>query len=59
MLQGHQPVAAAVKALRDCYAHLHGGGAPGDLKDRIASAQEMDKLVNGEAYKRWQKEYLR
>jgi oxaloacetate decarboxylase len=59
LLQGHQPVAAAVKALRETYAHLHGGGAPAGLKDRIASAQEMEKLVNGEAYKRWQKDYLR
>ena len=59
LLQGHQPVAAAVKALRDTYAHLHGGGAPAELKDRIASAQEMDKLVGGEAYKKWQKDYLR
>jgi carboxyvinyl-carboxyphosphonate phosphorylmutase len=59
LLQGHQPVAAAVKALRETYAHLHGGGAPAELKDRIASAQEMDKLVGGEAYKKWQKEYLR
>lgn len=59
LLQGHQPVAAAVKALRETYAHLRGGGAPADLKDRIASAQEMDKLVSGEAYKKWQKEYLR
>jgi len=59
LLLGHQPVAAAVKALRETYAHLHGGGAPADLKDRIASAQEMDKLVNGESYKKWQKDYLR
>ncbi|MBI2508963.1 MAG: isocitrate lyase/phosphoenolpyruvate mutase family protein [Betaproteobacteria bacterium] len=59
LLQGHQPVAAAVKALRETYAHLHGGGAPADLKDKIASAKEMDALVNGEAYKKWQKEFLR
>lgn len=59
LLQGHQPVAAAVKALRETYAHLHGGGAPADLKDKIASPQEMDKLVNGEAYKKWQQDYLR
>jgi carboxyvinyl-carboxyphosphonate phosphorylmutase len=59
LLQGHQPVAAAVKALREIYAHLHGGGAPAELKDRVASAQEMDKLVGGEAYKKWQKDYLR
>jgi carboxyvinyl-carboxyphosphonate phosphorylmutase len=59
LLQGHQPVAAAVKALRETYAHLYAGGAPAELKDKIASAQEMDKLVNGETYKKWQKEYLR
>jgi carboxyvinyl-carboxyphosphonate phosphorylmutase len=59
MLQGHQPVAAAVKALRETYAHLYAGGTTADLKDKIVSAQEMDKLVNGEAYKKWQKDYLR
>ena len=59
LLQGHQPVAAAVKALRETYAHLHGGGAPADLKDKIASAKEMDALVNGETYKKWQRDYLR
>jgi carboxyvinyl-carboxyphosphonate phosphorylmutase len=59
LLQGHQPVAAAVKALRDTYSHLHGGGAPADLKDKVASAQEMEKLVSGDAWKKWQKDYLR
>ncbi len=59
LLQGHQPVAAAVKALRETYAHLYRGGAPAELKDKVASAQEMDKLVNGEAYKKWQKDFLR
>ena len=59
LLQGHQPVAAAVKALKEVYLHLHNGGAPADLKDRIASAKEMDALVSGEAYKKWQKDYLR
>jgi carboxyvinyl-carboxyphosphonate phosphorylmutase len=58
LLQGHQPVAAAVKALRETYAHLFGGGAPADLKDRVASAKEMDDLVNGAAYKKWQRDYL-
>lgn len=59
LLQGHQPVAAAVKALHETYAHLYGGGAPADLKSRIASAQEMDRLVGGENYKQWQREFLR
>jgi carboxyvinyl-carboxyphosphonate phosphorylmutase len=59
VLQGHQPVAAAVKALQETYAHLFNGGAPADLKSKIASAQEMDRLVSGESYKKWQREYLR
>lgn len=59
LLQGHQPVAAAVKALREVYAHLHGGGAPAALKDRIASAKEMEQYTRGETYRQWQRNYLR
>ncbi|MBI4207929.1 MAG: isocitrate lyase/phosphoenolpyruvate mutase family protein [Betaproteobacteria bacterium] len=59
LLQGHQPVAAAVKALQDTYAHLYGGGAPADLKSHIASPQEIERLVAGETYRKWQREYLR
>lgn len=59
LLQGHQPVAAAVKALHECYTHLFNGGAPADLKSKIASASEMEKLIDGENYKQWQREYLR
>jgi len=58
LLQGHQPLPAAVKALKEVYAHLYNGGAPADLKDRIASAKEMDALVRSETYKKWQKDYL-
>jgi carboxyvinyl-carboxyphosphonate phosphorylmutase len=59
LLQGHQPVAAAAKALRETYAHLFNGGAPADLKDKIISAKEMEALVSGETYKQWQKDFLR
>ena len=59
LLQGHQPIAAAAKALRAVYDHLHKGGAPADLKDKVITAKEMEALVSGEAYKRWQKDYLR
>jgi len=59
LLQGHQPLPAAVKALREVYTHLYSGGAPADLKDKIASAKEMDVLVGGDAYKKWQTDYLR
>ncbi|MEK7877427.1 MAG: isocitrate lyase/phosphoenolpyruvate mutase family protein, partial [Pseudomonadota bacterium] len=59
LLQGHQPVAAAVKALHETYTHLYNGGAPADLKAKIASPQEMERLIDGESYKNWQREYLR
>jgi len=59
LLQGHQPLPAAVKALKEVYTHLYGGGAPADLKDRIASAREMDTLIGSETYRKWQRDYLR
>ena len=59
MLQGHQPVAAAVKALREVYEHLHKGGAPADLKSKIASGDEMNAVTRNDAFKGWQKDFLR
>ena len=58
LLQGHQPVAAAVKALRDVYDHLHKGGAPSELKSKIASAEEMNALTRDGDYRSWQRDYL-
>ena len=59
LLQGHQPMAAAVKALREVYEHLFKGGAPADLKSRIASNEEMNKLTRNDAHNGWQRDYLR
>jgi carboxyvinyl-carboxyphosphonate phosphorylmutase len=59
LLQGHQPVPAAIKALKEVYTHLYKGGAPADLKDKLAPAADMEKLIGGELYKKWQKDYLR
>ena len=58
LLQGHQPVAAAVKALREVYEHLHKGGAPGDLKSKIASNDEMSALTRNDDYRAWQRDFL-
>jgi carboxyvinyl-carboxyphosphonate phosphorylmutase len=58
LLQGHQPVAAAVKALREVYDHLHKGGAPADLKSKIASNDEMNALTRSDDYKTWQRDFL-
>jgi carboxyvinyl-carboxyphosphonate phosphorylmutase len=59
LLQGHQPVAAAVKAVREVYEHLFKGGAPGDLKSKLASNDEMNALTRNDQYKAWQKDFLR
>ena len=56
--QGHQPQAIAVEALRQTYAHLHGGGAPGDLAPRMPKPDVMDAAVRGADYRRWKKDYL-
>ncbi|HEX2830835.1 MAG TPA: oxaloacetate decarboxylase [Burkholderiales bacterium] len=59
LLQGHQPIAAAVKALREVYEHLHKGGAPAALKDKIASNDEMNAMTRNDIWKGWQKDWLR
>jgi carboxyvinyl-carboxyphosphonate phosphorylmutase len=59
LLQGHQPIAAAVKALREAYAHLHAGGSPEELKDKIAPAAEMDQLVRVREFADWRNQFLR
>ena len=59
LLQGHQPVAAAVKALRGVYEHLHRGGAPGELKPVIASPTELDSLMHADEYEQARNDYLR
>ena len=58
LLQGHQPIAAAVKTLREVYEHLFKGGSPADLKSRIASGEEMNKVTRNDAYRKWQRDYL-
>jgi oxaloacetate decarboxylase len=59
LLTGHQPVAAAVKALRGVYEHLYKGGAAADLKSQIASNEEMNAITRNDVYRGWQKDYLR
>ena len=57
LLQGHLPVAAAAKALKDAYTHLFNGGAPAGLKDSVS--QEMDAYMHADQYKDWQRRFLR
>jgi carboxyvinyl-carboxyphosphonate phosphorylmutase len=58
-MQNHEPVAAMVKALHDTYTHLFNGGAPADLRAKIASAQQMAALLNSDSYQNSRREYVR
>ena len=58
MLQGHQPIAATVKALSDTYEHLRKGGAPSELKSKIASPDQMARVTRAADYARAQSDYL-
>jgi carboxyvinyl-carboxyphosphonate phosphorylmutase len=58
-LQGHQPFYAAVKAVYDTLKYLCEGGAPADLKDRVASEELLTVALKRNEYKRWQGDYLR
>jgi len=59
LLQGHQPTAAVVKTLTEVYTHLTSGGAPADLKSKIATPEQMDAVTRAADYKAWQKDFLR
>ena len=59
MLQGHQPLAAAVKVLREVYSHFYNGGSAADLKSKIASSEEMDKMTHNDEYKQWIKAFMK
>lgn len=58
MLQGHLPIAAAVKALTDLYARLAGGEEPDALKGTVASPGEMDRWLNARSYENWARDFM-
>jgi len=57
-LQGHGVIPAVVKAMREVFSHLHGGGAPADLKAKGAPAEEMERILGKANYEKWRREYL-
>lgn len=56
-LQGHQPFAAAVKAIHDTLRALRDGIPPGKLTG-IADAELMKRVTRDADYGRWTKEFL-
>jgi carboxyvinyl-carboxyphosphonate phosphorylmutase len=59
LLQGHQPIAAAAKALHDTYAHLQAGGDPAALAGKIAGNAEMDRWVRTKEFAGYRDRYLK
>ena len=55
-LQGHQPFAAAVRAVHDALKALRDGAAPATIP--VASAELMARVTRDADYKRWTKEFL-
>ena len=56
-LQGHQPFAAAVKAVHDTLRALRDGTPPGKLTG-IADAELMKRVTRDADYTRWTKDFL-
>ena len=56
-LQGHQPFAAAVKAVHDTLRALRDGVPPGKLTG-IADAELMKRVTRDADHSRWTKEFL-
>ena len=56
-LQGHQPFAAAVKAVHDTLKALKEGTPPGKLSG-VADAELMNRVTRDADYSRWTKEFL-
>jgi carboxyvinyl-carboxyphosphonate phosphorylmutase len=57
-LQGHLPFYAAAKAVYDTLKHLRDGGAPSELKDRVASEELLRIALKQDDYKRRQSDFL-
>ena len=57
-LQGHLPFYAAAKAVYDTLKHLRDGGAPSELKERVASDELLRIALKQDDYKRRQSDFL-
>lgn len=57
-LQGHAVLAACAKAMHDTYAHLRAGNGPDGLEPKLATPEEMARLLRVADYERWSEMYL-
>jgi carboxyvinyl-carboxyphosphonate phosphorylmutase len=56
-LQGHQPFAAAVKAIHDTLKALRDGTPPSKLQG-VADAELMKRVTRDADYTKWTKDFL-
>ena len=57
-LQGHSVLAACAKAMHDTYMHLKADADPEALKPKLATPEEMARLLKVADYQRWNDTYL-
>ena len=57
-LQGHLPFSAAVKAVYDTLKALRDGVPPSDLRDSLASDEQMAQFTRRSSYDRWTVDFL-
>lgn len=56
--QGHQPLAASIRAMRDTYAALRAGAAPESLGASLAPANEIEQLTRAMEFRSLQDGFL-
>lgn len=57
-LQGHLPFSAAVKAVHDTLKALREGVPPADLRDTLATDEQMANFTRRAKYQQWSSDYL-
>ena len=57
-LQGHAVLPACAKAMYDTYMHLKADGDPVELTPKLATPEEMARLMRVADYQRWNDTYL-
>ena len=57
-LQGHLPFQAAIKAVYDTLKALRDGVAPADLRDTLATPEQLDQFTRRADYDRWTQDFL-
>jgi len=58
LLQGHQPIAVAAKALFDVYTALYRGAPPAELREKLADQPTMDDVTRAKHFGEMRAKYL-